>query len=312
MSFKSNIRQKVEYQCNKCGKLRILFIAPALQSGKVETHGYIEYCDVHFCDKNELNAIKLFVDHNYDVRSQVAVETKSKSEEPAFTELAGLGIPVPEKTEFITQTIVPTRDFGGYNLKKIEIKDKLRQRNYVITEKEGEGGIEIVVDSPLNFVEIKVQVSAELKEDIVKEWLIGLSNIVESLVYLDENLLSYLGTYLDYMLINIPKEKELLELTLLLHSSVAIPHSTKQHIEIFEEHVTELFPDLNVVSYRMYKTILETCLENEQKTVLNFYEELKEKMTQIQAFPYYISILSTLVSFGFINLEKLEFYTAVG
>ena len=312
MSFKSDVRQKVEYQCNKCGKLRILFIAPALQSGKVETHGYIEYCDVHFCDKNELNAIKLFVDHNYDVRSQVAVETKSKSEEPAFTELAGLGIPIPEKTEFITQTIVPTRDFGGYNLKKIEVKDKLRQRNYVIIEEEGEGENEIIVNSPLNFIEIKVQVSAELQKDIVKEWLIGLSNIIESLVYLDEKLLSYLGTYLDYMLINIPKEKELLELTLLLHSSVAIPHSTKQHIEIFEEHVNELFPELNVVSYRMYKSILEACLDNEQRTILNFYEELKEKMTQIQAFPYYISIISTLVSFGFINLEKLEFYTAVG
>ena len=312
MSFKSDIRQKVEYQCNKCGKLRILFIAPALQSGKVETHGYIEYCDVHFCEKNELNAIKLFVDHNYDVRSQVAVEAKSKNDEPAFIDIAGLGIPIPEKTEFITQTIVPTRDFGGYNLKKIEIKDKLRQRIYVIKEEEGEGEIEVTVESPLNFIEIKVQVSAELKIEIVEEWLVGLSNIVESLVYLDENLLSYLGTYLDYMLVNIPKEKELLELTHLLHSSIAIPHSTTEHIEIFEEHVNELFPDLNVVSYRLYKTILEACLNNEQKTVLNFYEEMKTKMTQIQAFPYYISIISVLVSFGFINLEKLEFYTAAG
>ena len=111
------------------------------------------------------------------------------------------------------------------------------------------------------------------------------------------------------MVISPPKEKELLELSLLLNSTVAIPHSTDEHIQIFDEHVNELFPNLNVVSYRMYKAIMEACLKNEKNRVIDIYEQVKKKIVQIQAFPYFVSIISTLVSFGFINLERLEFYT---
>jgi len=309
LSFKSDIRQKVEYQCNSCSKLRILFIAPALQSNSIEDTGYVEYCDVHFCKNNELNAIKLFVDHNYDVRSQVAVETKTKDEEPGFTEITGLSIPipVPTKVELKTQKIVPTRDFGGYSLKRMEIKDKLRQRTYIIEGKKE--GVEVISSSPLNFIEIDAYVDEELNTDTVHGWILSLLNILESLVYLDEDLLSYLGTYLDHMIINPPKEKELLELSLLLHSTIAIPHSTQEHINIFEEHVNELFPDLNVMSYRMYKAIMESCFNNEHKRIIDVYEEVKRKIVQIQSFPYFISVIGTLASFGFINLEKLEFYT---
>ncbi len=307
MSFKSDIRQKVEYQCNNCGKLRLLFIAPALQSDKVEQTGYIEYCDVHICKNEELNAIKLFVDHNYDVRSQVSVETGTSSEEPAFTEIAGLNIPAPKKAELRKHTIIPTRDFGAYSLKRLEIKDKLRQCTFVL---EGEKEVvEIIAHSPLNFIEIDAHITEELNTDTVYEWLLSLSNILESLVFLDENLLSFLGTYLDHMVISPPKEKELLELSLLLNSTVAIPHSTEEHIQIFDEHVNELFPNLNVISYRMYKTIMESCLKNEKNRIIDIYEQVKKKIVQIQAFPYFISIFSTLVSFGFINLERLEFYT---
>ncbi|NPD88209.1 MAG: hypothetical protein HGN29_05780 [Asgard group archaeon] len=307
MSFKSDVRRKIEYQCNTCGKLRLLFIAPALQSDKVEQTGYIEYCDVHICKNKNLNAIKLCVDHNYDVRSQVTVETKTSSEEPAFTEIEGLNIPTPKKAELREQEIIPTRDFGAYSLKRMVIKDKLRQSSFLL---EGvKEGVEVIANSPLNFIEIDIFISEDINTETVYEWLLSLSNILESLVYLDESLLSYLGTYLDHMIISPPKEKELLELSLLLNSTVAIPHSTDEHIKIFEEHVNELFPELNVVSYRMYRAIMEACLKNEQNRVIDIYEDVKKKIVQIQAFPYFISIIGTLVSFGFINLEKLEFYS---
>ena len=122
MSLKSNVRQRIEYQCNNCGKQRILFIAPALQSEKVESHGYSEYADVHICSNNELQAIKLFVDTNYDVRSQVTVESQPRSETPTITEMAGFNIPVPKKTDFLEENIEPTKDFGGYNIFCLEIK----------------------------------------------------------------------------------------------------------------------------------------------------------------------------------------------
>ncbi len=307
MSLKSNIRQKIEYQCNNCGKQRILFIAPALQSEKVESHGYSEYADVHICKNNELQAIKLFVDTNYDVRTQVTVESKPKTEIPGIIEMSGFNIPVPKKTEFLTEIIEPTKDFGGYNIFYLEIKDKLRQRKYILqTEKEGKIVSSI---SPLGFIEIKAKVSEDTTEEFTQEWLISLANTLESLVFLDEELLSYLGIYLDYMITSRPKEKELLELNLLLHSTKAIPHSTDEHISIFEEHVNEIFPELNIVSYRMYNTIMEACFKNAQQTLMNVFEKIREKIAQIQGFPYFISVVSILVSFGFINLEKLEFYT---
>ncbi len=288
--------------------MRILFIAPALQSTKIDTHGYTEYVDVHICENKELKAIKLFVDAHYDVRTQVSVESKSKEEEPGFTEVEGfLNIPVPKKAEFLDHIIVPTKDYGGYNLNYLFITDKLRSRDYIL---EGDKkGKKIVKTSPLEFIEITGYVGDDIETDFAEDWLLNLANSMETLVYLDENLLQYIGVYLDYMIVSKPLAKELVELNLLLHATMAIPHSTKEHISIFEGHVDELFPGLNIVHYRIFIAIMEHCLQNEQKTLMIVYEELKKKITQLHSFPYFLSVVSQLVSFGFVNIEKLEFYT---
>ncbi len=307
MSLKSEVRQRVEYQCNNCGKMRILFIAPALQRTEVDTYGYIEYVDVHICVNTELSAIKLFVDSHYDVRTQVTVESKPKSEEPVFTELVGLNIPIPKKTDFLDHNIVPTKDYGGYNLKHLFIIDKLRQRDYILGEEKV--GKKIFQHSPLGFIEITGYVEETVQTLFVDDWLLNLANFMETLVYLDETLLEYIGVYLDYMIVSRPKAKELVELNLLLNATMAIPHSTEEHISILEAHVDELFPDLNAISYRIFVSIMKHCLENEQKTLMGIYEEIKQKISQLNSFPYFLSVVSQLVSFGFVNIEKLEFYT---
>jgi len=143
----------------------------------------------------------------------------------------------------------------------------------------------------------------------VDDWLLNLANFMETLVYLDETLLEYIGVYLDYMIVSRPKAKELVELNLLLNATMAIPHSTEEHISILEAHVDELFPDLNAISYRIFVSIMKHCLENEQKTLMGIYEEIKQKISQLNSFPYFLSVVSQLVSFGFVNIEKLEFYT---
>ncbi|MCE7741218.1 MAG: hypothetical protein GOP50_02055 [Candidatus Heimdallarchaeota archaeon] len=287
--------------------MRILFIAPALQSAKVDTHGYTEFVDVHICVNEELSAIKLFVDSHYDVRTQVTVESKPKEDEPVFTELAGLNIPVPKKAEFLDHIIVPTQDFGGYNLTHLFITDKLRRRDYIL---EGEKkGKKITTASPLGFIDIEGYIGEDIETEFAEDWLLNLANSMETLVYLDENLLCYIGVYLDYMIVSKPLAKELVELNLLLHATMAIPHSTEEHISIFEGHVEELFPGLNIVNYRIFKAIMQNCLKNEQKTLMNVYEEMKIKITQLHSFPYFLSVVSQLVSFGFVNIEKLEFYT---
>ena len=307
MSFKSEIRQKVEYVCNSCGKNRLLFIAPSLQSDRVASHGYVQYVDVHYCKNEKLNAIKLYVDKSYTVRSQVSVETTTSSDESSVREIEGLNIPMPKKTEFKTQEIKSTKDYGGYNLRKLKIKDKLRERIYLIEVQET--GEKLSVKSTLNFIEITAIVEENISVEIAEMWFKNLANMMESIVSLDEDLLRYLGTYLDHMILNTYSEKELLELDLLLHSTVAIPHSTLAHINIFINHAEELLPEMNLIIERMYISIMNSCLDNEQKTLIDVYNEVKETIVSIQSLPYFLSIISQLVSFGFINVEKLEFYT---
>ncbi len=307
MSFKSDIRQKVEYLCNNCSKVRILFISPALQSDQIRETGYQEYIDVHYCDDNKLNAIKLYVDSHYTVRSQVTIETSKHKEEPVIKELQGFAIPVPKASKFVQYSIKSTNDFGSYNLKSLRIKDKFRQTDYLIEgPKEGE---KIESFSDLEFIEIEANISSDLESEQVKGWLTSLANSLETLVLLDEELLKYIGTYLDQIISEKPKDKEMLELDLLLNSTIAIPHTNQSHIDIFEKHKDEIFYELSSMSYRIYKRVLNACLINEQKTIKEVYNEVKKDMIQVQAFPFFLSVLSTLVTFGFINLEKLEFYT---
>ncbi|MBY9001434.1 MAG: hypothetical protein KGD64_10990 [Candidatus Heimdallarchaeota archaeon] len=307
MSFKSNVRQKVEYQCNNCSKVRILFISPALQSEQVAATGYQEYIDVHYCKEEYLNAIKLFVDSHYNVRSQVTVKTSKNEKEAEIKELQGFSIPIPKASSFLQYSIKSTNDFGSYNLKSLVIKDKFRQTDYHIKgEEEGE---KIESFSSLEFIQIEANVSSELETEQVKRWLLSLANSLETLVVLDEELLKYLGTHLDHIIADIPSHQVMLELDILLNSTIAIPHSSQAHLDIFETHRIYIFPELSAMGYRIYKLLLNTCLTNEHKTLMQIYNEIKKEMVQVQAFPFFLSVISTLVTFGFINLEKLEFLT---
>ncbi len=297
----------MEYLCNNCGKGRILFISPALQSDQIAETGYQEYIDVHYCEDKHLNAIKLYVDSHYNVRSQVTIEASKNKEETEIKELQGFAIPIPKVSNFAQYSIKPTSDFGSYNLKSLRIKDKFRQTDYLIEGSEEGEKVETV--SSLEFIEIEANISSDLESEQVKGWLTSLANSLETLVLLDEDLLKYLGTYLDQIITEEPKDKEMLELDLLLNSTIAIPHSSQAHIDIFEKHRHEIFPELTTMGYRIYQLILNACLVNEQKTLTQIYNEAKKEMIQLQAFPFFLSVMSILVTFGFINLEKLEFYT---
>ena len=297
----------MEYLCNNCSKVRILFISPALQSDQITETGYQEYIDVHYCNNNHLNAIKLYVDSHYNVRSQVTIEASKNKEEAEIKELQGFAIPVPKASKFAQYSIKSTKDFGSYNLKSLRIKDKFRQTDYLIDgPKEGE---KVESFSDLEFIEIEANISSDLESEQVKTWLTSLANSLETLVLLDEDLLKYIGTYLDQIISEKPMDKEMLELDLLLNSTIAIPHTNQSHIDIFEKHKNEIFYELSNMSYRIHKRILTVCLVNEQKTIKEIYNKVKKEMIQVQAFPFFLSVMSTLVTFGFINLEKLEFYT---
>ena len=135
-----------------------------------------------------------------------------------------------------------------------------------------------------------------------------INDLIENLVYLDDFSLSFIPAYFDRIIENPPKDLTMLELDLLFQSKIAIPHSYKTNIDIFEKNFDEIFPMTPVKIYKIFTKMLRECCGNINNTIYDIYEIFK-KEELIISFPYFLSLFSKLVSFGFITIEKLEFLT---
>lgn len=303
----SDSRQKIEYQCNKCHKIRLMLIPPALRKEKVDLQGYVEYIDVHICTEKKLVANALFVDVSYSVRSQVVLDSPidKKEEKEQIKDI--FSIPTPKKTELRVKKIEPTADFGAFNLRKIKIKDSLRNCVCVIGLKEE--GKTITVNSPMGFIEIEALYCEELEETVTKKWLETLSKYLESLEFLDENIYRYIPTYLDYWLSYEPVDREILELDLLLHLTTSLPISKLSQEDLQGIQWKTIFPNKPVNNHRIYNSILRLCENNEKMTLLEVYEEILNSLSQMLSLPFYISAVRDLIANDFLEVEKLEFVT---
>ncbi|MHA1401219.1 MAG: hypothetical protein ACTSQE_12790 [Candidatus Heimdallarchaeaceae archaeon] len=292
--------------------MRILFISPYIQKKFQTASGHAEFIDVHYCIDDKLSAIKLFVDTNCAVRTQVRLSTR-KDEEVTIEETEGFTIPVPKpkKPEISKQPIIPNKDFTAFYVKSLEIVDKLREQVFTIIERDAEKCMEVEALSTLHFIQIKAKVKESLNRRRVKKWLHNVADLIERLVMLDEDGLSLIPVYLDHVIDHDPSDTEVLELDLILQSNIAIPHSTEEHIHILNKNFDEIFPFESVKIYRIFVKMMELCLNNENRTLMQIYELYKSEATDLPlvSYPYFISLVAKLVNFGFVNIEKLEFYT---
>ncbi len=300
---------RIEYQCNACGKKRTLVVPPALLK-EVGTEGLSTYVDVHSCIKGP-EAVQLFVDSDLNVRSQVLVSKQAKENDSLS--ILGLNIPSPKKTDFITVDVA-SKSFTPFNLYSLKIRDKLRQANYIIKGDQKPSEKELIVYtkfSRLNFIELNAEVSKKLNRTIVENWLGQLSNSLESLVILDEEIMRYIGNFLDLHLSKNPSVQDLLELDLLLSSTITIPYSNNNTITIYKKEWRDLFPTLPITTHTIYKKTIELCNENKDKKLITIYEQVYEEISQDINYSQFLSAVASLIMRGLVMIEKMKFVTTL-
>ncbi|MHA1116030.1 MAG: hypothetical protein ACTSRR_06690 [Candidatus Heimdallarchaeaceae archaeon] len=294
-----NRKVKIEYECNLCRKTRVIYVDPTLHS-EVDSKGYIEYVDLHNCADSKLNAIILYVDKSLTVRSQVPVKlgTDARTEQ-----ITSFNIPTPQKVDLSTKKISKLKSFKGKNLKALEISDRLRQSKFVL---DGGQGIEVESNSELGYIDIKAQINKQIELERAKEWLSKLASILEAIILLDEEMLSYLTLYLDPNLEKNPSTDEILELDLILHAKSAYPYSTLKFYSVFRRQWNNIIDTLTFKSFSNYEKVITHCIGNQHKTLLDVYQQ---KLAKNIPFEDFITIINELSQLGFLNIEKIEFIT---
>ncbi|MHA1116411.1 MAG: hypothetical protein ACTSPJ_09590 [Candidatus Heimdallarchaeaceae archaeon] len=292
----------ITYQCNFCGKKRTMEI-PSELVVKIGAEGLTTYVDVHDC-KDSLDAIILYVDEDFNVRSQVQAKQKEKKQE------IGLNIPMPKKSE-LRKVFIDSIGYSPFNLQGLKIKDYLRQTQYIIEEKviAKVKSKEHKYVSRLGFIEITALVSVEIDKDIVDTWFTQLANSFESLVVLDEEMLHYVATFLETRLDSSPQIRQLLELDLLLNSTISIIYSNETTIEIYQKNWREIIPEIDLTTHRIYKKLFILAKDNSSKKLLEIYNLLLEQITINLHFPAFLQACATFIMNGLMIINKMKFIT---
>ncbi len=330
MSSQNGIK-KVEYQCNKCQKQRNLNIpSKLLKSDTLST--ILEFVDVHNCAQNNLSAIKCFIDNFLTVRSQVHIKSThygyetdrdfstGEDEQDIFK---SLGIPTPQKIAMV-EKVFDTKTFERINITGLEITDKIRNSKYTFDKKEE--GKRITIKSTLGFIEIQVFISAKIVDRIYKEWkhqlktaskqgqksfpftearkwIQHIADTLESLVYLDEVVLKLIAEFIDDNIVEEPTERNLVELDLLVNSTIAFPKSSSEGLRRFNTEQATIFQELSPNIKILCKELIVFYLTNHEKSILDTYKEMNPN----QSYPQFLFALSHLVHEEFLKINKLEF-----
>ncbi|MHA1199679.1 MAG: hypothetical protein ACTSQF_10165 [Candidatus Heimdallarchaeaceae archaeon] len=292
----------ITYNCNLCLQKRMAIIPLSLNI-EVDARGLIELVDTHQCKDSEIKSIILFIDTDYAVRSQVSVSYEGDEEEKK-SETTSFAIPIPTKKEYPQQLISVDTSFDRMFLKELTIKDKLRQLSFS-TEQEQSVEKKLTAKSPLNFIEISINYFNGIDETNALWWLENIANILEEVVYADENTFTLLFSFLDNKISRKFNEEELVEIDYLCNSHLSIPTSTIQSLENYEHKENKLLGKLIQTDSNYYLEIMHQCLENETKTLHDIIESNKDKISVAN----FLSIFHTLVRDSLIKLEKLHFFT---
>jgi len=267
----------------------------------VDEKGYVEYVDVHPCLEDRLTANIIYVDRTMVVRSQVPVKV---GDDMSTEEISTLQIPVPKRVELKESNINPIKEFRYKNLKSIIIVDKLRQTQFKL-KKKGDGN-ELNVISELEFIELDIILSKNIDLEIAEDWFKQVASILEAIVLLDEEMLSYLVAYLDPKIENMPTGESILEIDLVLHAKSSFPIATLKSYATFRRQWPEIRTDFEGKDFPTYEKLLTYCIGNQYKTLLDIYF----KSMNTLSFNGFIDRIEDLAMLGLLNLRKTEFLTA--
>jgi len=274
---------------------------------KVDSRGLFEFVDTHKCKDDEISANILFVDSENVVRSQVSISSSEKKDENHAEKQAiiqNFSIPVPAKREFPKQSIIPDRRFKKFNIKELSVKDKLRQMIFS-TDEIHEQVKEIMVRSPLEFIEITANLTRLTDDQSATWWLEQIAQVLEEVVYVDEKVFAYLLSYVDNKIKRQVDEGEYVELEYICNSHISIPTSSQKTLEHYMKDKNSLFPKLALFDSIYYEQILKECIDNESTTLFDIIGKISEKIS-ISSF---VTIFKNLEEKSLIKLERLQFFT---
>ena len=293
-------RRKIDYECNNCKKTRIIYVLPTLHHD-VDKTGYVEYVDIHACLEDKLTANILYVDKSMVVRSQVPVKV---GDDLTPNEISSMQIPVPKKMDLKEAEIVPIKEFRYKNLKSFEIIDRLRQTRFVL-KKKGDGK-SIEISSELNFIDIKIIVARSINMEIAEDWLKQIASILEAIVLLDEEMLSYIVAYLDPKLEENPTGESIIEVDMILHAKSSFPLASLKSYATFRRQWSKIQTDFKDKDFSLYEKLITYCIGNQYKTLLDIYFKAMNTLS----FNAFIDRVEDLAMLGIINIKKTEFFTA--
>ena len=292
-------RRKIDYECNLCKKTRILYVLPTLHQS-VDEKGYVEYVDIHPCEDDRLNANILYVDKSMVVRSQVPVRV---GDNMTAQEISTMQIPVPKKVDFKTAIIEPAKDFKYKNVKSLKITDRLRQTIFMLEEKGA--GKKLQVTSDLEFIDIEIKIGKGVDIDIAEDWLKQLASILEAIVLLDEEMLTFMALYLDPKISQPPSGESIIELDMILHAKSSFPIASLKSYATFRRQWSRIKSERKGTDFESYEKLLTYCIGNQYKTLLDIYFKAESAMS----FLTYIDRIEDMSMLGLINIRKTEFFT---
>ncbi|MHA1406719.1 MAG: hypothetical protein ACTSSG_05005 [Candidatus Heimdallarchaeaceae archaeon] len=299
----------INYQCNNCNKKRAVIFPSGLKI-KLDPRGLAEYVDVHICKNDKLVANILFIDSKFAVRSQVPVYSKeehtiNKEHTTVPSSGNGFSIPLPKKSSLKEIEIHPSDEFIASNLRELIIDDKLRQLKYRLSRVKSKRNFSVEEISELGFIYVNANLTDKASKKEAKRCMKCLADSLEKIVHLEEDVLKYVVTFLDSKLKEKFDEQASCEIELTLQAPLSIPYFNDRALKLFCEKGHSWFSNLDLKNSQNYIKIIKKCIENQNKTLLEIYEELEEEISLTN----FISALYNLQKKSIVEINILKFQT---
>ncbi|MDH5403346.1 MAG: hypothetical protein OEZ01_09040 [Candidatus Heimdallarchaeota archaeon] len=214
-----NIYRRVSYLCKGCKITRSVIVDQSihLEREELKENGLASYIDIHEnirIDASDEHGVKLFVDHNFQVRSNDLLQGRQELKQNL------LGLPTPQMKLSKYKILTYTNSINSILLTS-------RQHNleiYTISNNpSSDENNPIVINSPLGAIIIQVTFKTsnltDLEQNSIIEWLKILTEWVESTANLNIKMMGSIINYIDKQGIVTPDVVDQLVLPIVLDST---------------------------------------------------------------------------------------------
>ncbi len=224
--------QEIHYLCGYCKRKRRVYIDREVHLNRHElgSNGLASYIDTHTSgeDKHDLHGVKIYVDHNFHVRTNDVINIEKKKS-------TGFALPIP------TRKIKELNTRHKWNSwSRLELESKGNKLKFVLENRaeSSENNTQITIESPLDTIVCKVTPasSPEENEILIANMVNWIQAFVKSMELASDLHVDLVPEVLRYIDLNcyspLTKTEEDILAVLLDKSSVLIPYKPSMDIII--------------------------------------------------------------------------------